>query len=40
LRGSNKAGFWTTTREAVAEWLGVEVEDVRNPHFAPTENVA
>lgn len=29
LAASNKSGMWVTTRQAVAEWLGVDVEDVK-----------
>ena len=29
LAGSNKSGRWMTTRQAVADWLGVELEEIR-----------
>lgn len=29
LAASNKSGYWVTTRQAVADWLGVELDDVK-----------
>lgn len=40
LTASNKSGKWITTRQAVADWLGVDVADVRIPYFAPDETAA
>lgn len=30
LAASNKSGQWFTTRQAVADWLGLELDDVWN----------